>query len=85
MVEQKDVSSHHIKKTPKSQLTGELPPPPKKKNIETYQNRYPVFKDKGEATRHRRGAITIKSNPICTRWATHKLGNNYIIEVLPQE
>ena len=32
MVEQKDVSSHHIKKTPKSQLTGE-PPPQQQKNM----------------------------------------------------
>ena len=31
------------------------------------------------------GAITIKSNLIHARWATHKLENNYITEVLPQE
>ena len=33
----------------------------------------------------RRGAIMIKSNPIHTRWATHKPENNYTTEVLPQE
>ena len=29
----------------------------------------------------RRGAITIKSNPITTGWVTHELENNYITEV----
>ena len=33
----------------------------------------------------RRSAIMIKSNPIPTRWAVHKLENNYTTEVLPQE
>ena len=33
----------------------------------------------------RRSAIVIKSNPIPTRWAVHKLENNYTTEVLPQE
>ena len=33
----------------------------------------------------RRGAITIKSNPITTRWVTHKLENNYTMEVHPLE
>ena len=37
MVEQKDVSSHRIKKTPKSQLTGELPPTTKKKTLKLTQ------------------------------------------------
>lgn len=34
MVEEKDVSSHRIKKTPKSQLTGE-PPSPETNKIKT--------------------------------------------------
>ena len=33
----------------------------------------------------RRGAITIKSNPITTGWVTHKLENNYTTEVHPLE
>ena len=32
----------------------------------------------------RRGEIKIKSNPISTGWVTHKLENNYAIEVLLQ-
>jgi len=31
-----------------------------------------MAKDKGKAA-SRRGAITLKSNPILARWATHKL------------
>ena len=31
----------------------------------------------------RKGAITIKSNPIPARWATHKLKKNNTKEVLP--
>ena len=33
----------------------------------------------------RRGANSVKSNPIPIGWATHELENNYITEVLPQE
>ena len=33
----------------------------------------------------RRGAITIKSNPITTGWVTHKLQNNYTTEIHPLE
>ena len=33
----------------------------------------------------RKSAIMIKSNPILTGWATHKLKNNYTIEALPLE
>ena len=33
----------------------------------------------------RRGAITIKSNPITTGWVTHKLENTYTTEVHPLE
>ena len=33
----------------------------------------------------RRGAITIKSNPITAGWVTHKLKNNYTTEVHPLE
>ena len=33
----------------------------------------------------KRGKITIKSNPIPARWVNHKLENNYIIKVYPQE
>ena len=33
----------------------------------------------------RRGAITIKSNPIATGWVTHKLENNHTTKVHPLE
>ena len=33
----------------------------------------------------RRGEIMVKSNPTHAGWVTHKLENNYIAEVLPQE
>ena len=33
----------------------------------------------------RRGAITIKSNPVTAGWVTHKLENNYTTEVHPLE
>ena len=33
----------------------------------------------------RRGAMTIKSNPITAGWVTHKLENNYTTEVHPLE
>ena len=33
----------------------------------------------------RRGAITVKSNPITAGWVTHKLENNYTTEVHPLE
>ena len=33
----------------------------------------------------RRGALAIKPTPISARWVTHKLENNYLAEVLPQE
>lgn len=43
------------------------------------------IKDKEKPTRqHRRSTIMIKSNPISTEWATHKLENNYIT-VLAQQ
>ena len=46
--------------------------------------RYLSSKDNGEATTDgRRGTIMIKSNPIPTRWATHKLEINNAKEVLP--
>ena len=45
---------------------------------------YPKTKRKPQCN-CRSCAIMIKSNPICTGWATCKLENNYTIEVLPQE
>ena len=33
----------------------------------------------------RRSTTAIKANPIPAGWVTHKLENNYIAEVLPQE
>ena len=33
----------------------------------------------------RRGILEIQSIPIPPRWVTHKLENNYITEILPQE
>ena len=43
------------------------------------------IKDKEKSTgQHRRSTIMIKSNPISTGWATHKLENNYIT-VLAQQ
>ena len=67
---------------PKSQLAVEQPStggcwnPPKKDA--------PCSKTKEKLPQdHRRGATTIKSNPIPTGWTTHKLENNNTKEVLP--
>ena len=45
---------------------------------------HPKTKDKPQWD-GRRGAITIKSNPITAGWVTHKLENNYTTEVHPLE
>ena len=45
---------------------------------------HPMTKEKPQWD-GRRGAITIKSNPITAGWATHKLDNTYITEVHPLE
>ena len=53
----------------------------------THQKRYtphPKTKEKPQWD-GRRGAITIKSNPITAGWVTHKLENTYITEVHPLE
>ena len=59
----------------------------KKKNSGNYQKKkdtlHPETKTKPQWD-SRRDATAIKSNPIFTRWATHKLENNYIAEFLPQ-
>ena len=74
------MSSTPLMKTPKSQLTAEQPLTKYHWNL---PNRYPTYRDE-EATRDGRwGTITIKSNPIPSGWATRKLENNYITEVLP--
>ena len=45
---------------------------------------YPKTKEKPQRN-DRRGAITIKSNPMTAGWVTHKLENNYTTEVHPLE
>ena len=55
-----------------------MPEPTKKGNLHPKTNK--KLQQDG-----RRGVITIKSNPIHTGWATHKLEDNYTTEVLPQE
>ena len=45
-----------------------------------------MSKDKEEAAarqQDRKGSVTIKSNPICICWVTHKLENNNTKEVFP--
>lgn len=70
------MSSPHLMKTPKSELTVKQPLTKKKRNTETYQKRYPTSKDKEETTRELEGAMAIKSNPTppLPEWATHKTG-----------
>ena len=52
--------------------------------LEPTKKRYPCPKTKKKPEQDgRRDTITIKSNPIPTRWLTHKLENNNIKEVLP--
>ena len=48
-----------------------------------YQKRYPMPNDKKLEEDGRRGTIMIKSNPIPTRWVTHKPQNNNTKEVFP--
>ena len=50
MVEQKDMSSPLLIKTPKSQLTAEQPSTTITKTSGTYQKRYLTHKDKEETT-----------------------------------
>ena len=47
-------------------------------------NPHPKTKEKPQWD-DRKGAITVKSNPITASWATHKLGNTYTTEVHPLE
>ena len=51
------------------------------KKILKKDNLYPKTKKKPQKD-GRRGTITIKSNPITTRWVTHRLENNNTKEVL---
>ena len=57
-----------------------------KKWPESTQKRYSISKHIKKKPRDgRRGALIIQSNLIPPRWATHRLDNNYITKVLPQE
>ena len=82
MVEQKDMTTHFffffLTKTPKSQLTAEQQSTKKCWNL---PKKYPTSKDKKKPQQDSgRGTITVISNPIPTKWATHKLENNYITD-----
>jgi len=70
--------------TPKSQLTAEKP---LMRKTGIYQRkRYPTSKDIQEKPRSsRRSACVVYSNPIPARRVAHRMVNNYITELLPQE
>ena len=55
----------------------------KRRTLEPTKKRYPRPKTKKLQGDGRRGASTIKSNPIFTRWVTHNLEDNNTKEVLP--
>ena len=59
------------------QLSTEELEPTKKKDTLRSKTKEKLQQDR------RRGTIMIKSNPIPTRWETHKLENNITKEVLP--
>ena len=47
------------------------------RTLEPTKKRYPMSKDKEEAAaRGRKNVIMIKSNPVSTRWVTHRLEKN---------
>ena len=68
--------------TPKLQLAVEQPSTEGCWNTPIKDAPYPKTKKKLQQD-GRRAAITVKSNPIPTRWVTHKLENNNTKEVLP--
>ena len=86
MLEQKDVNSSLLTKTPEWQLNAEHPSTATTKAgiAGTYQKRYPISKDKETMTWFH-WTTAIKPNPIHTRWTTHKLENIYTRKVLPQK
>ena len=56
-----------------------------RKTLELTKKNTPHPKTKKPQWDGRRGAITIKSNPITAGWVTHKLENTYTTEVHPLE
>ena len=79
------MSSSLLTKTPQSQLTAEQSLTKKNPLEPTKKDTLHLKTKKKPQSDGRRGAIPIKTNPIPTRWVTHKLENNYTTEVLPQE
>ena len=79
-MEKNDLSSA-LMKTPESQLAAEQP---STKNMGTTKKGilHPKTKKKPQKD-VRRGTSPKQSNLILARWATHKLENSYITEVLP--
>ena len=69
-------------RTPKLQLVVEQPSTGGPWNPPTKDTSCPKTKKELQQD-GRRGAITIKSNPIPAGWVTHKLENNNTKEVLP--
>lgn len=57
---------------------------PQNHNCQTI-NRKTLELTKKDTKDNRRSTIMIKSNPISTGWATDKLENNYITDVLAQQ
>ena len=73
-----------LTKTPKSQLTAEQPSTKKCWNLPKKATLHPKTKRRPQWD-SRRGTIMINSNLVSTRWATHKLENNYTRDIIPQE
>ena len=73
-----------LARAPVSQLTAEQSSTGRHWNSPTKVTPHPKTKEKPQRD-GRRGAITIKSNPITAGWVTHKLENTYTTEVHPLE
>ena len=65
----------------KSQLAVEQPSTERQWNLPRKDTPHPRTKEKLQGD-SRRGAIVVKPNPVTAGWATHKLENNNIKEVL---
>ena len=82
MMEKEDMSSSPSARAPKLQLSSEQPLTEECWIKDTKKNTQCPMTKKPEGD-GRRGTIMIKSNPIPTRWVTHKPQNNNTKEVFP--
>ena len=78
MVEEKDLNWPPLTNTPKSQLSA------KRSLTKRLECTKTDSTSKDPQRGSRRNAFTKQSNPMLTWWVAHKLENNYIAEVLPQ-